>query len=235
MLLGVGAGYCVKWMKTWKVNNTIRTIMPVLIMPTLTALVLGMVYIYVLAFPISLFMGWLTDMLSSLQGGSAIVLGAVIGIMTAADMGGPINKTASTFTMVLMAESIYMPNGAFRVAVAIPPLACGIASLIARDKFEAADRQLGITAIFMGLIGITEGAIPFAAKDLKHTLPAICIGSAVGAAMAAALNVECFVPHGGMIVCLATNNPLMFTLSMAVGVVVATALLIALKPKLETK
>lgn len=235
MLLGVAAGYFIKWMKTWKVGSTIKTIMPVLIMPTLSALVLGMVYIYVLAFPISVFMGWLTDVLGSLQGGSAIVLGAVIGIMTAADMGGPINKTASTFTMVLMAESIYMPNGAFRVAVAIPPLACGIASLIARSKYDEADRQLGVTAIFMGLIGITEGAIPFAVKDLKHTLPAICIGSAVGAALAAAQNVECFVPHGGMIVAMATSNPLLFALDMAIGTAVAVALLVVMKPKLETK
>ncbi|QWT17410.1 PTS fructose transporter subunit IIC [Collinsella sp. zg1085] len=234
MLLGVAAGYFVKWMKTWKVNNTVRTIMPVLIMPTLSALVLGMFYIYVLAYPISLFMGWLTSMLSGLQGGSAIVLGAVIGLMTAVDMGGPINKTASTFTMVLMAESIYMPNGAFRVAVAIPPLVCGIASLIAKSKFEAADRQLGITAIFMGLIGITEGAIPFAVKDLKRILPAIMIGSAVGAALAAFQGVECLVPHGGMIVVLATSNPLLFTLDMAIGTAVGVILLIALKPKLET-
>lgn len=232
MLLGVAAGYFIKWMKTWKVGDTVRTIMPVLIMPTLSALLLGMVYIYVLAYPISLFMGWLTDMLSGLQGGSAVVLGAVIGLMTAADMGGPINKTASTFTMVLMAESIYMPNGAFRVAVAIPPLACGIASLVARSKYEAADRQLGITAIFMGLIGITEGAIPFAVKDLKRTLPAIMAGSAVGAALAAFQGVECFVPHGGMIVALATSDPLLFTVDMAVGTATAVALLVAFRPKL---
>ncbi|MBY4797191.1 PTS fructose transporter subunit IIC [Collinsella sp. AGMB00827] len=233
MLLGVAAGYFIKWMKTWKVGNTVRTIMPVLIMPTLSALALGMVYIYVLAYPISLFMGWMTQILSSLEGGSAVVLGAVIGLMTAVDMGGPINKTASTFTMVLMAEHIYMPNGAFRVAVAVPPLVCGIASLIARSKYEEADRQLGITAIFMGLIGITEGAIPFAVKDLKHTLPAIMSGSAVGAALAAFQGVECFVPHGGMIVVLATSSPLLFTIDMAIGVAVGVVLLVVMKPKLE--
>ncbi len=232
MLLGVCAGYFVKWTKTWKVGNTVRTIMPILIVPILTSLVLGMVYIYVLAYPLGLFMGWLTDVLGSLQGGSAVVLGAVIGIMTAADMGGPINKTASTFTMALMTTGIYMPNGAFRVAVAIPPLACGIAALIARNKFDDADRQLGITSIFMGLIGITEGAIPFAVKDLKHTLPAIMVGSGVGAALAAMQGVECFVPHGGMIVAAATSNPLLFAVDMAIGTAVAVALLVALKPKL---
>lgn len=235
MLLGVVAGYMVRWMKSWKVGPTIKTIMPVLIIPILTSLIIGLVYIYVLAYPIGLCMNWLTDALGSLQGGSALILGIVIGLMTAFDMGGPINKTASTFTMALMVSGVYMPNGAFRVAVAIPPLACGIASIIARKKFDAADRQLGVTAIFMGLIGITEGAIPFAVKDLKRVLPAIMIGSAVGAGLAAMQGIECFVPHGGMIVVAATSNPLFFTIDMLVGVVVSVALLLLLKPNLEVE
>ncbi len=232
MVLGVAAGYFVKWMKTWKVNSTIRTIMPILIIPTLSSLVLGMIYIYVLATPLGAFMDWLTSLLSSLQGGSAVVLGIVIGLMTAFDMGGPVNKTASTFTMALMTAGVYGPNGAFRVAVAVPPLVCGIASLIARSKFDDADRQMGISAIFMGLIGITEGAIPFAVKDLAHTLPAIMIGSAVGGGLAAWHGVECFVPHGGMIVAAATNNIALFTLDMAIGVIVGVAILVLIKPGL---
>jgi fructose-specific phosphotransferase system IIC component len=232
MLLGVCAGYFIRWMKTWKVNDTIRTIMPILIMPILSTLALGMVYIYILAYPIGMFMNWLTAVLGSLQGGSALVLGLVIGVMTAFDMGGPVNKTASTFTMAMMTAGVYGPNGAFRVAVAIPPLACGLASLIARDKFDAADKQMGVSAIFMGLIGITEGAIPFAVKDLGHTLPGICIGSAVGAALAMVQGVECYVPHGGMIVALATNNVGLYTLDMAIGTIVAAAILVAMKPKL---
>jgi len=232
MLLGVCAGYFIRWMKTWKVNDTVRPIMPILIMPILSTLALGMVYIYILAYPIGMFMNWLTAVLGSLQGGSALVLGLVIGVMTAFDMGGPVNKTASTFTMAMMTAGVYGPNGAFRVAVAIPPLACGLAALIARDKFDAADKQMGVSAIFMGLIGITEGAIPFAVKDLGHTLPGICIGSAVGAALAMVQGVECYVPHGGMIVALATNNVGLYTLDMAIGTVVAAAILIAMKPKL---
>ena len=233
MLLGVCAGYFIRWMKTWKVNETVRTIMPVLIMPILSTLVLGMVYIYVLAYPIGMFMNWLTAVLGNLQGGSALVLGLVIGVMTAFDMGGPINKTASTFTMAMMTAGVYGPNGAFRVAVAIPPLACGIAALIARDKFDAADQQMGVSAIFMGLIGITEGAIPFAVKDLGHTLPGICTGCAVGAGLAMVQGVECYVPHGGMIVALATNNVGLYTLDMAIGTAVAAIILIAMKPKLS--
>lgn len=165
MIMAVICGYFVRWMKTWKVNNTIQTIMPILIIPILTSLVLGMAYIYILATPLGFVMDWLTGVLGSLQGGSAVVLGLVIGVMTAFDMGGPINKTASTFTMAIMASGIYGPNGMFRVAVAVPPIACGLAALIAKNKFDDADRQMGISALFMGCIGITEGAIPFAVKD----------------------------------------------------------------------
>jgi hypothetical protein len=127
MIMAVICGYFVRWMKTWKVNNTIQTIMPILIIPILTSLVLGMAYIYILATPLGFVMDWLTGVLGSLQGGSAVVLGLVIGVMTAFDMGGPVNKTASTFTMAIMASGIYGPNGMFRVAVAIPPIACGLA------------------------------------------------------------------------------------------------------------
>lgn len=235
MIMAVLCGYFVRWMKTWKVNNTIQTIMPILIIPILTTLVLGMAYIYILATPLGFVMDWLTAALGSLQGGSAVVLGLVIGVMTAFDMGGPINKTASTFTMALMASSVYGPNGMFRVAVAVPPLACGIASLVAKNKFDDADRQMGISAIFMGCIGITEGAIPFAVKDLPHVLPGICVGSAVGAALAAFQGIDCYVPHGGFIVALATNNVPLFCLDIVIGALVGAAILVAMKPKLETK
>ena len=233
MIMAVLVGYFVKWMKTWKVNSTVQTIMPVLIIPILSSLVLGLAYIYILARPLSVVMNWLVEVLSGLQGGSAVILGLVIGLMTAFDMGGPINKTASTFTMALMASSVYGPNGMFRVAVAIPPIACGLATLVARNKYDAADKQMGISALFMGCIGITEGAIPFAVKDLPHTLPGICVGSAVGAALAAAQGIECYVPHGGFIVALATNNVGLFCLDIVIGSVVGAAILVAMKPKPE--
>lgn len=233
MIMAVLVGYVVKWMKTWKVNATVRTIMPILIIPIFTSLVLGFFYIYVLAYPLSLVMNWLTTVLGNLQGGSAIVLGVVIGIMTAFDMGGPINKTASTFTMALMTAGVYGPNGMFRVAVAVPPIACGIAALVAHNKFDDADRQMGISALFMGCIGITEGAIPFAVKDFIHTIPGICVGSAVGAALAAAQGIECFVPHGGFIVAMATNNIGLFCLDIVIGACVAAAILVVMKPKLS--
>ena len=107
--------------------------MRILIIPCLSSLALGMLSVYVLAAPLGGCMDWLTSLLSSLQGGSSVVLGIVIGLMTAFDMGGPVNKTASTFTMALMTAGVHGPNCAFRVAVAIPPLVCGVASLVARS------------------------------------------------------------------------------------------------------
>ena len=190
---------------------------------------------YILVGPLCALMKALTTMLSNMQGGSAILLGIVIGLMTAFDMGGPINKTASAFTMALMAEGIYGPNGAFRVAVAIPPLGLALSTFISRKKYDDAEKQLGITAAFMGLIGITEGAIPFAVKDIKHVLPAICLGSAVGAGLAMMHAIDCYVPHGGMIVVAATSKPLLYTLDMAIGVVVTAIALMFIKPNLEDK
>lgn len=235
MLLGVVAGYFVKWMRTWKVGNTIRTIMPILIIPVVSVFVLSMIYIYLIASPIGALMTGLVNLLRNLQGGSAILLGLIIGAMTAVDMGGPINKTATAFTIALMAEGIYEPNGAHRVAVAIPPLAMAISTLISRDKYTKEDKDLGLSALFMGLIGITEGAIPFAVKDMKRVLPAIIIGSAVGGAISMIQGVKVFVPHGGPVVLPAVEGRLWFILSIIIGTLVSVAILHFTKPKLDVE
>lgn len=233
MLLGVAAGYFVQWMKGWKVSNTIRTIMPILIIPTVSVFVLSMIYIYLIATPIGALMDGLVNLLKNMQGGSAILLGIIIGAMTAVDMGGPINKTATAFTIALMAEGIYEPNGAHRVAVAIPPLAMAISTIVSRDRYTKEDKDLGLSALFMGMIGITEGAIPFAVKDMKRVLPAIIIGSSVGGALSVINNVKVFVPHGGPIVLPAVDGKLWFILSIIIGTLVSVAILHFTKPKLE--
>lgn len=233
MLMGVATGYFVKWCKTWKVPATIKTIMPILIIPIVTTFVLGMVYIYVISGPIGIAMTWLVETLGTLSGGSAIVMGLIIGAMTAVDMGGPINKTATAFTLALMAEGMYAPNGAHRIAVAIPPLAMAISTFIDRKKYAKEDRDLGISAFFMGLIGITEGAIPFAVKDMKRVLPAIIIGSAVGGALGMMNQVECLVPHGGLIVLPVVNNKLWYVIAMLVGTLISVAILHFTKPDVK--
>lgn len=233
MIVGVLAGYVVKWIKKWKVNETIRSIMPVLIIPIVSSFIVCLLYIYVLATPLGFVMKWLTEMLGSLQGGSALILGLVIGAMTAVDMGGPVNKTASAFTMALMAEGLYGPNGAFRIAVAIPPLGLALSTFISRRKYTADERKLGVSSAFMGLIGITEGAIPFAVKSLKTVVPAIVVGTAVGGGLGMLHGVECMVPHGGLIVIAAVNNKLWYVVDMLIGVIVTAAMLHLLRPNVE--
>ncbi|ESV55647.1 PTS fructose transporter subunit IIA [Streptococcus agalactiae LMG 14747] len=233
MLLGVLTGYFVKWTKKWKVSPTVRTLMPILIVPILTTLVLGLLYIYVIAVPIGGAMDWLVATLGELQGGSAIILGLIIGAMTAVDMGGPINKTATAFTLALMAEGVYSPNGAHRIAVAIPPLAMAISTFIDRKKYTKEDQDLGYSAFFMGLIGITEGAIPFAVKDMKRVLPAIILGSAVGGALGMVNNVEALVPHGGLIILPVVNGKLWYATAMLIGTLVSVIILHFTKPTLE--
>ncbi|EOL42297.1 PTS system, Fru family, IIC component [Enterococcus phoeniculicola] len=233
MILGVGTGYFVRWVKTWKVPATIRTIMPILIVPVITTFLLGMIYIYVISVPIGAAMDWLVQALGKMQGGSAIILGMILGAMTAFDMGGPINKTATAFTIALMAEGVYGPNGAHRIACAVPPLAMAISTFIDRKKYTSADKDLGISALFMGLIGITEGAIPFAVKDIKRVLPAIVIGSAIAGGLGMANGVEALVPHGGLIILPVVNGKLWYVLSMFIGVFISVAILHFTKPNLE--
>ena len=234
MLLGVFCGFLARWVKKWKVNDTVRAIMPILIIPIVTTFVVSMVYIYILLTPIGLLIAWLIQLLSGMQGGSALILGLILGAMAAFDMGGPINKTATGFTLALMAEGIYGPNGAYRIAVAIPPLGIALSTFVSRRKWGADDRHMGPSAAFMGLIGITEGAIPFAVKGLKTILPSIIIGSAVGAGLGMAHGVECMVPHGGLIVIAAVNKaPMWYAIDMAIGVVVTAICLHVLRPDLD--
>lgn len=236
MLMGVLCGFLARWVKKWKVNDTLKAIMPILIIPIVTTFVVAMVYIYVLVGPIGIIMAWLIHMLSGLQGGSALFLGIIVGAMAAFDMGGPINKTATAFTLALMAEGIYGPNGAYRIAVAIPPLGIALSTFISRKKWGSDDRKMGPSAAFMGLIGITEGAIPFAVKSLKTVLPSIIIGSAVGAGLGMLHGVECMVPHGGLIVIAAVNKaPLWYAIDMAIGVVVTAICLHILRPNIDNE
>lgn len=236
MLLGVFSGYAAKWVKMWKVSNTIKPIMPILVIPIVSTFIVAMIYIYVLVGPIGIVMKGLVTMLSNMQGGSALLLGLIVGAMAAFDMGGPVNKTATAFTLALMAEGIYGPNGAYRIAVAIPPLGLALSTFISPRKWAEDEKRMGTSAAFMGLIGITEGAIPFAVKSLKTVLPSIIIGSAVGAGLGMLHGVECMVPHGGLIVIAAVNKaPLWYAIDMAVGVVVTAICLHLLRPDIQER
>lgn len=235
MLMGVLSGYMAKWIKKWKVPTNLKAIMPILVIPIISTFIISMIYFYIIATPIAIFIHWLIEVLGNMQGGSAVLLGIIVGAMAAFDMGGPVNKTATAFTLALMAEGIYGPNGAYRIAVAIPPLGLALSTFISRRKYTADERNLGISAGFMGLIGITEGAIPFAVKSLKTVLPSIIIGSAVGAGLGMYHGVQCMVPHGGLIVIAGVNQaPLWYAIDMFIGAIVTAICLHILRPNVDS-
>lgn len=233
MLLGVCAGYLVKWMKKWKVGKTIRTILPILIIPTVAVFALGIFYIYIIATPLAFLMNGLTSIMRNLSGGSAVLLAVFIGLFGEIDMGGPVTKSVSMFTLALMNEGVYEPNGMFRIAVAIPPIGIFLATRLFKDKFNQGDRDASLAAGIMGCIGITEGAIPFVVSDLKRVLPATMIGTAVGCVIGAIGKVKCYVPHGGFIVLPVVENKLWFIAGILIGSIVTAVILGMLKPKLE--
>lgn len=232
MIVGILAGYLSKWVKSWKVPKSVKPIMPILIIPLLVTFITALAYIYLLASPLSGLVRGLTNFLSGLQGSSAILVGLVIGAFTAIDMGGPINKTVSAFTLALMAEGVYTLNGAHRIAVAIPPIGVGLSVFLSRKKYTEDDRAMAISSLLMGCFGITEGAIPYAVKDLKSVIPSIMVGSAVGGAIGMINEVECLVPHGGFIVLGAVNGKLWFALAIIIGSLVTALMLHFLKPDL---
>ncbi|WP_297280895.1 PTS fructose transporter subunit IIC [uncultured Anaerococcus sp.] len=232
MIVGIIAGYSSKWVKSWKVPQSIKPIMPILVIPLLVTFITSLAYIYLLAGPLSGFVSGLTNFLSGLRGSSAILVGVIIGAFTSVDMGGPINKTVSAFTLALMAEGVYTLNGAHRIAVAIPPIGVALSALLFRKKYTEDDRAMAISSLLMGCFGITEGAIPYAVKDLKAVIPSIVVGSAVGGAIGMMNDVECLVPHGGFIVLGAVNGKLWFALAIIIGSLVTALMLYLLKPDL---
>ncbi|QIK70630.1 PTS fructose transporter subunit IIC [Erysipelothrix sp. HDW6C] len=230
LLLGIVVGYFVKWMKGWKVHHSIRTIMPILIIPILATGVVGIGYIYIIANPLSTVMEWLTNFLANLNGTNKVLLAIAIGFMNAFDMGGPVSKTVTMFTIAMMSQGIYEPNGIYRVCPGIPPMGIFLSTLIFKNKWTDAERTTAKTAGLMGFFGITEGAIPFAVSDLKHVLPATMIGTATGAVIAALGNVKSPVPHGSFITLPVVDGKIWFTVAIIVGTIV-TALLLGLFKK----
>jgi fructose PTS system EIIBC or EIIC component len=231
IVAGFIAGYVAKWIKTWKVPKAIQPIMPILIIPILSTLVVAALFIFIIGQPISGIMSGLTDFLNSMQGASSIVLAMILGAMIAFDMGGPVNKVAFLFGASMISEGNPYIMGAIATAICIPPLGMGLATLLNKKKYEKEEREAGKAALAMGLVGITEGAIPFAAKDPLRVIPSIMVGSMVGAVIAMLSNVGDNVPHGGPVVAVlgAVDNWMMFFVAIIIGVIVTAFMVNALK------
>lgn len=229
IVAGLIAGYVARWIKGWKVSKSIKPIMPIFVIPLLTSLIVGGLMIYVIGSPISVLMTSMTNGLKNMGAGNAVVLAIVMGAMIAFDMGGPVNKVAFMFAVSMIGEGIFTVMGPVAVAICVPPLAMGVATLLAPKKYTLQEKEAGKGALVMGLIGITEGAIPFAAADPLRVIPSIVAGSAAGAAVAALGKVGDHAPHGGPIVLPVVDNRLMFIISVAVGIAVAAAMVNLLK------
>ncbi len=233
LVLGIIAGYFVKWMKGWKVPTYIKSVMPILIIPLLSTFLIGVVYIYVLALPLGALLNFLVGFLGDLNGTNQILFAVVLGAICEIDMGGPLTKTVTMFTIALISEGIYAPNGMYRVCVGIPPMAIWLSSVVFRNKWTDVDRTAAKSAGIMGVFGLTEGAIPFAIADLKHVLPANILGCIVGSVIACLTGVESPVPHGSFITLPMVTNKIWFCVAIVVGTVVAAVVMGLTKKPVE--
>ncbi|MEU9256619.1 fructose-specific PTS transporter subunit EIIC [Streptomyces sp. NPDC048270] len=232
---GFLAGYLVVWIKKVKVPRFVQPIMPIIVIPIVSTVALGLFYIYVIGQPISWVFMHLTNWLNGMTGSSAIVLGALIGLMIAFDMGGPVNKTAFLVAVGLIGTNNAV-MGMAAAAIPVMPLGQGLATLLRRKLYSDQERETGIAALFMGFFGISEGAIPFAAARPAQVIPANMLGGAVAGALAGLSGVEDSVPHGGPIVAAfgAVSGVAMFFVAIAAGTVVtalATNALIEIKQR----
>ncbi|GFE16554.1 hypothetical protein Sgleb_46010 [Streptomyces glebosus] len=222
IVTGFLAGYLVLWIKKVEVPRFARPIMPIIVIPIVATTVLGLFFIYVIGKPISWVFTHLTDWLGGMTGSSAILLGALLGLMIAFDMGGPVNKTAFLFGAGLIASGNQTVMGMCAAAIPVMPLGQGLATLVRRRLYSEQERETGMAALFMGLFGISEGAIPFAAARPAQVIPANMLGGAVAGALAGTIGVTDAVPHGGPIVAVlgAVGGVPAFFLAVVAGSVV---------------
>jgi fructose PTS system EIIBC or EIIC component len=234
ILIGLLAGLIVILMKKLPVPKYIKPIMPILIIPIVSSCIVGVLMLKVLGVPIADLMASLSHWLKTMGTGNAAVLAMILGGMIAFDMGGPVNKVAFFFGVAMIKEGNYAVMGACAAAICTPPLGMGLATLIRRKLWSEEDKEAGIAALAMGMIGITEGAIPFAAADPLRVIPCIMIGSMAAAVVAMLGGVGDHAPHGGPIVLPVVDNRIMYVIAIIVGAFV-TAIAVNLLKSLSRK
>ncbi|MGC3960728.1 MAG: PTS fructose transporter subunit IIC [Verrucomicrobiota bacterium] len=233
MLIGLIAGHIVNAIKKLPVPKILRPIMPIIIIPIGSALPVGFLML-ALNLPIAKIMVGLGHFLEGLQGGSQLVLALLLGAMIAFDMGGPVNKAAFFFGSALIEQGNYAVMGACAAAICTPPLGLGLATLLSRRLWSDEQRESGLAALGMGMIGVTEGAIPFAAGDPVRVIPSIMIGSMTAASIAMLGGVGGHAPHGGPIVLPVVDNRIIYVVAIISGATI-TALLINTLKKITEK
>ena len=234
---GVLAGVIAHWIGGWKVPAWARGLMPVLVIPLLTSIIAGVLMIVVLGKPIGWLMDQLNEGLTSMSGSSAVLLGIILGLMMAFDMGGPLNKVAYSFAAagVGAAATAAADDPRLKIMAAVmlagmvPPIALALATVVRPRLFNLPERENGKAGWLLGASFITEGAIPFAAADPLRVIPAIMLGSAVTGGLSEFLDVSVRAPHGGIFVLFAVSNVIGYLIALVAGVLVGCAAVIALK------
>ena len=234
LVAGFLAGYLILLLKklSEKLPEALKKIAPVLLYPVFGILIVGLVMTFVVEPPIGALNTALNTTLTNMGGSSKILLGIIVAGMMAADMGGPFNKAAYVFGTASIAAGNYGIMAAVMIGGMVPPCAIALASLLFKDKFTKTERESAPTNFIMGLAFITEGAIPFAASDPLHVIPACVIGSGLAGALSMAFDCTLMAPHGGIFVFPVVGNPLMYLAALAVGTVVGALMLGVLKKKI---
>ena len=230
---GFLAGYLTKFLADKiRLPGTLEGLKPVLILPFLSTLGIGLLMIYIIAPPVTWLNNTMNAWLLGMQGANAIVLGIILGAMMGFDMGGPINKAAYAFSVGLLASKIYAPMAAVMAAGMTPPLGLALACFLFKSKFDLEEREAAGPALVLGISFITEGAIPFAAKDPIRVIPALMAGSAVAGAISMVSGVQLLVPHGGIFAALipgAVSNLIAYIIAILAGTAVTAGVLFFLK------
>ncbi len=238
IIAGFVAGYAAKAVSRWiPLPASIESLKPILIIPLLASLVTGLVMIYVVGTPVAKMLAGLTEFLDTMGTSNAILLGLLLGTMMCVDLGGPVNKAAYAFSVGLLASQSYAPMAATMAAGMVPPIGMGIATLIARRKFAQTEREAGKAALVLGCCFISEGAIPFAAKDPLRVIPASIAGGALTGALSMAFGAKLLAPHGGLFVLLipnAINHALLYLAAILAGSLV-TGVIYAVIKRSETQ
>jgi PTS system fructose-specific IIC component len=241
IIAGFLAGYVAKWIRDGiRLPKNLQGLMPVLIIPFCATAIVGLVMVFIVGTPVKDLMNWLTSELKGMGTSASVGLGLLLGAMMASDMGGPINKVAYTFATGLLGTQTtagYTIMAAVMAAGMVPPLGMALSTVIAKHKYSVEEREAGKAAAVLGISFITEGAIPFAARDPFRVIPSIIIGSAVTGALSMAFGCTLKAPHGGIFVLAVPNavgNLLLYALSIVIGAVVTGLLVSVLKKPVQS-
>ncbi|CAK2066018.1 PTS fructose transporter subunit IIBC [Vibrio crassostreae] len=236
---GFIAGYSAKFIADKvQLPQSMEALKPILIIPFIASLFTGLVMVYIVGGPVSGVMSAMTDFLNNMGTSNAILLGVILGAMMCFDLGGPVNKAAYTFGVGLLASQTYAPMAAIMAAGMVPALGMGLATFLVKDKFEAGEREAGKASFVLGLCFISEGAIPFAAKDPMRVIPACMAGGALTGALSMMFGAQLMAPHGGLFVLLipgAISPVLMYLVAIAAGTLVTGFGYAALKKMSSSK